>query len=126
MPEEAKIEAVDIYTIFANALDNAIEALADAGVEKKWMKLELSHQGNIIFLRFVNPVETIPVTGKTAKADKINHGFGLKNIRLAVEKYHGEDNVINTWRMKNGRDAENGKKTYTKRSKLCCRWTDCI
>ena len=90
MPEEAKIEAVDICTIFANALDNAIEALADAEPEKKWMKLELSHQGDIIFLRFVNPVDTAPVAGNTSKTDKINHGFGLKNIRLAVEKYHGQ------------------------------------
>ena len=54
------------------------------------MKLELSHQGDIIFLRFVNPVDTAPVAGNTSKTDKINHGFGLKNIRLAVEKYHGQ------------------------------------
>ena len=26
----------------------------------------------------------------TSKNDKINHGFGLKNIIATVEKYHGE------------------------------------
>lgn len=26
----------------------------------------------------------------TSKKDKDNHGFGLKNIVAAVEKYHGE------------------------------------
>lgn len=91
MPEMLKIEPVDICTIFANALDNAIEALEDESIEKRWIKLEISSQGEILFLRFRNPVED---TKKdylgTSKADRVNHGFGLQNIRMSVEKYHGE------------------------------------
>ena len=26
----------------------------------------------------------------TSKSDKVNHGFGLKNVIAVVEKYHGE------------------------------------
>ena len=32
----------------------------------------------------------------TSKRDKINHGFGLKNIVVTVEKYHGEYYIEST------------------------------
>lgn len=94
MPEETKIEPVDICTIFANALDNAIEAQDSEKLQRKWIKLEISCQGEILFLHFTNSVDsTKSHCMKTTKKDKINHGFGLQNIRLAVERYNGEMNA---------------------------------
>lgn len=111
MPENSNIEPVDICTILSNALDNAIEAVENSNLEKRWIKLVITCQGDIIFLHFTNPVseqqaETFhgitfhentfhekKFYGKTSKKDKLNHGFGLQNIRLAAEKYGGEVNV---------------------------------
>lgn len=99
MPETAKIEPVDICTIFANALDNAIEAAEQVDMEERWMKLEISSQGEILFLRFTNPIVDIRMEDeadcnkKTSKSDKLNHGFGLQNIRISVEKYQGSMNT---------------------------------
>ncbi len=93
MPESVKIEQVDICTIFANALDNAIEAQDNENMKKKWIKLEISCQGEIVFFRFTNPMDSTKLRCKhmgTSKKDKINHGFGLQNIRFSVEKYNGE------------------------------------
>lgn len=96
MPEHIKIEPVDICTIFANALDNAIEALENKEIKNPWIKLEISGQGEILFLRFTNPVIKAQIEnsyGNTSKQDKVNHGFGLQNIRISAEKYQGEVNT---------------------------------
>lgn len=92
MPENTKLEPVDICTIFANALDNALEALENENLKKRWIKLEISCQGEMIFLRFTNPVSAggvVNACGNTTKPDKVNHGFGLQNIKLSADKYNG-------------------------------------
>ena len=46
-----------------------------------------------LFLCFTNPVQSGKARRfgeRTSKKDRINHGFGLQNIRRAAEKYHGE------------------------------------
>ncbi|MGN0353209.1 MAG: sensor histidine kinase [Roseburia sp.] len=96
MPEKLKIQPVDICTIFANALDNAIEALENEKLKNRWIKLAISCQGEILFLRFTNPVFQTKLEhfyGNTSKQDKKNHGFGLQNIRISAEKYQGEVNA---------------------------------
>lgn len=96
MSEDVKVEPVDICTIFANALDNAIEALESESQQSRWIKLLISCQGDIVYLRFTNPVLTDqkePISKRTSKKDAQNHGFGLQNVRIAVEKYHGEINT---------------------------------
>lgn len=92
MPETVGLEAVDICTIFANALDNALEALDNTSLTERWIKLNISMQGDLLFLRFANPVwqSGLELQGKkTTKQDQVNHGFGLLNIQLAAEKYNG-------------------------------------
>jgi len=61
--------------------------------EKRWMKLSISVQGKIIFLKFSNSMQDgglHNLGSVTTKQDKVNHGFGLRNIKMAVEKYQGE------------------------------------
>lgn len=91
MPDAAQLEAIDICTIFSNALDNAIEAVTlIPDVQKRWINLKIQNQGEILFLQFTNPMLEHENKGmKTTKKDSINHGFGLQNIRMAVEKYQG-------------------------------------
>ena len=55
LPEEITIKATDLCTIFANALDNALEAVKD--LEEKWIDIRIRQQGRMLFITFRNPTE---------------------------------------------------------------------
>ena len=87
--ENLPIAPEDCSIIFGNALDNALEACerlpADA---EKSINLFLQQDATTIFCKIINTAP--PNTEKTfltSKADKANHGFGIKNIKEALEKY---------------------------------------
>lgn len=92
-----KMEPVDICTIFSNALDNCIESLSGSVLDHKQIQIELKTKNSMHFFRFINPVEDEKYTLYnrsilTTKKDNINHGFGIGNIKMAVEKYNGTMN----------------------------------
>lgn len=93
----------DIYTIFPNALDNAIEACRQTEGEKE-ITVTSRTVGDEVFVTVSNPVagELNLKNGEiqTTKADKNRHGFGLKNIKKAAANY-GSDNV--DFEVENGR-----------------------
>lgn len=88
------MNVVDICTIFGNALDNAIEyeqKIADK--EKRLIHVSVFAQKGFLMIRIENYFEgelkfegDLPVT---TKKDTFNHGYGLKSIRYAVQKYGG-------------------------------------
>lgn len=87
---------VDICAIFANAMDNAIEALLKVEGERKF-RLHLKRTNTYYMITMQNGIakeqETSFLFKKnrfTTKKDKELHGYGLQNIRKAVEKYNGE------------------------------------
>ncbi len=89
---KAEILPADICTIFANALDNALEYLEDSGLVNPWIHIGIQNQGNLLCLVFENPVTdstVLPAEGKTSKNPKHHQGLGLSNIRQAAEKYQG-------------------------------------
>ena len=84
----------DIYAIFGNALDNAIECeLKIPDKEKRLIHVSVSKQKNFLLLRFENYYDTeLNYQGGafiTTKRDKEFHGYGLKSIRYTVNKYDG-------------------------------------
>ena len=100
-PKEG-ISPDDIYTIFPNALDNAIEACRNVEGERV-IDFTSRVAGNTVYITIANPYTGelkqrggAPVTGKT---DKKNHGYGFRSIKKAAANY-GKDNVSFT--------AENG------------------
>lgn len=88
VPKELNIENVDLCTILANGLDNAIEALGRIEEGKRIIKCEFKQQGGMLYINLRNTTAE-KFTGETSKEDKKNHGFGLMNMRMAVEKYDG-------------------------------------
>ncbi len=99
------MEDIDICALFGNLWDNAIEA--SIKVEPPGNR-KISIQGrrnkNQYFISMTNRysgklsfMEGLPVT---SKRNKDNHGYGLRNVRRIVEKYHGvltldtEDNLF--------------------------------
>ena len=89
LPAEITIKATDLCTIFANALDNALEAVKD--LEEKWIDIRIRQQGRMLFITFRNPTEEKEVVppGSTRKEDPENHGFGILNMTYAAKKYQG-------------------------------------
>lgn len=85
----------DIYTIFPNALDNAVEACRKLG---KPCEVTVSSRiaGGEVYVRMQNPFVgkvTVRADGvETTKADKSRHGFGTRSMKKAAAKY-GSDNL---------------------------------
>ncbi|MDO5151441.1 MAG: GHKL domain-containing protein [Oscillospiraceae bacterium] len=86
------IEMVDITTLMGNVLQNAIEASKKTNNPK--VRVEFIEHKTEIFISVSNGVvEKVNTNNnflKTSKKDKMNHGFGFKNIIATVEKYQGE------------------------------------
>ncbi len=91
------MHVADICTVFGNALDNAIESVSlIEDPEKRLIHMAISPKKNFVLIQINNYCEN-HITMKngypvTTKADKGNHGFGLKSIRYTLEKYHGTVN----------------------------------
>lgn len=92
LTEDMHLEMFDLTTLIGNILQNAIEAAVKAADPK--IRIELIEHKKEIFIVVSNSVAEIIDTEKgfsmTSKKDKVNHGFGLKNIAAVVEKYCGE------------------------------------
>lgn len=88
------MDAVDICSIFGNALDNAIEAtmkLEDR--EKKLIHINVSQFKSFVMIRIENYFNgNLRNEGgvflSTKKNDK-DHGYGIKSINYTVEQYDG-------------------------------------
>lgn len=84
---------IDIYTLFANLLDNSIEASLQLEEGKRGISLHVHCQQGMLTIRCENYFQgkisyqnQIPTTTKT---DRLQHGFGTKSIRNIVESYDG-------------------------------------
>lgn len=88
------MSASEIYSLFGNAVDNAITALLKINEpEKRLVSISVKKSLGMVSISIENYF-----TGKlqfennlplTTKADKAYHGFGIKSIKLIVEKYKG-------------------------------------
>ena len=88
------MEDIDLCSLFANTLDNAIEACMKIPDEKK-RRITLkarSKNGNFSY-EIANSKENQVMERngelRTDKEDKSSHGIGLKNVRQIVQKYAG-------------------------------------
>lgn len=88
------IDGSDLYCLFGNIVDNALEAVkAISEQERRVINLLVKAQGNLLMIQADNYFDGaltfrdgLPVT---TKADKNYHGFGLRSIRMIVHKYDG-------------------------------------
>lgn len=95
------IDNVDLCIILSNALDNAVEACCLCDGDKIITVYSGFKHGYFVF-KIKNPTVNTNVNGRitTTKSDKMNHGFGLANIKRTLKKYDGrlstscEDNIF--------------------------------
>ena len=88
---------LDVYSLFGNILDNAIEATLHLAKEKRLIGLNVRSVNNLLYIHAENCFE-----GKlqfkngslmTTKKNINEHGFGILSIKRIAEKYGGETTI---------------------------------
>lgn len=92
------MDKTDIYSLFGNALDNAIEAVTRLKEDKRNIGVVVRRLGNMVSINIHNYYEgDIALDGDglpvTTKRDRNYHGFGMKSIKQIAEKYNGSCKV---------------------------------
>lgn len=90
----AFMAAADIYALFGNALDNAIEAVTTLDDQaKRSITLVVRQVMGCASVHVENYCGAAPafVDGmpQTSKADRASHGFGVRSMRQTAERYGG-------------------------------------
>lgn len=86
----------DVYSLFGNILDNAIESvLAVPDEECRVISMNIGTRGGMVRIHQENYMEgTLRLKSdglpETTKSDRRYHGFGVMSIRHIVNKYGGE------------------------------------
>ncbi len=89
----------DVYSLFGNALDNAIEAVLKLDDrEKRVISLKVYSVNGMTTINIKNyylgeisfKEDKLP---RTTKADRENHGYGMMSIQRIVDKYDGNLSV---------------------------------
>lgn len=93
-PKDCKIDPVDLCTILTNVFDNAIEACGKCPLDmERKITLTIRRIHQFIMIQMTNSSMASPTIRNgavvTSKKDQRSHGWGLLNVKSAVEKYHG-------------------------------------
>lgn len=80
LPWPCQVSDMDFGIVFANALDNAIQACRSCGGREQYIAVRGRVQGELILIEVENSY-----IGKAG----IREGRGLANMRAVAEKYHG-------------------------------------
>lgn len=93
------MSTTEAYSLFGNAIDNAIEAVRKVNdPQKKVIDIVTECKGDMRTIMVTNYYEEkprffqgLPMTSK--KEEEGFHGFGMKSMKTLAEKYHGSINV---------------------------------
>ena len=97
---EIKINDGDLYALFGNIIDNAIEAVSKIDkVEKRCINVHIRKINDFVSINvdnyFVGEIayteDGFPVT---TKPDAGDHGFGMRSIKTITENYGGTLSVV--------------------------------
>ena len=84
---------IDIYTLFANLLDNAIEASRNVELDHRSITLSIKAHCGFVSIHeenyFSDPIKHMGENLLTTKGDTMSHGFGYQSMQQIVEQYHG-------------------------------------
>ncbi len=96
----------DIYSLFGNLIDNAVEAVGVVDESMRMIGVNVKSVGTLLSINVYNYYEHEIIYNskgiETSKKDKNYHGFGIKSIKHICKKYHGEisittnDNIFST------------------------------
>lgn len=88
----------DIYSLFGNILDNAIEAVSSLDKDRRAVSISAKRAHDFLIINAHNYfdgkltfAEGLPLT---TKKDKQYHGYGMKSVKMICEKYGGDLSVV--------------------------------
>lgn len=97
LPAKLPIETVDLCAVFANSLDNAIEACEKLSADQRRIIIKARADKGLFVLQVQNPIKEKTIEGNglfaTTKQNVKNHGFGLNSIREIAGRYTGSVNI---------------------------------
>lgn len=83
----------DVFSLFGNALENAIAAVEQLPEAEREIKLRIRDMGSLVIIsvenKFIGELrieEGVPVT---TKKDTRYHGYGVLSMQMIVDKYNG-------------------------------------
>ena len=98
LPADLPISDFDLCTIFSNLLVNSVEACEKLPQDQREIHLEIRKFGTQLLIEMENPVigeiRFQDLERFSSKTDVWNHGFGIANVKAAVEKNHGEISFV--------------------------------
>ncbi|MBP5242386.1 MAG: sensor histidine kinase [Clostridia bacterium] len=101
------ISPYDIYSLFGNALRNAVESVMNEEEGKRFISFDMHEKGAYVCIEITNycsrDVQFVKGRPITNKKDKNLHGYGVRSMEYIVEKYGGNmviDHKDNTFIVK--------------------------
>lgn len=92
IPHDLDLKEFDMVVILGNLLDNSIEAL-DKLNRDRFFSLSIKYELGLLMINCRNTYDGTTLTKNnsliSSKADKDNHGYGIKNIESTLDKYNG-------------------------------------
>ena len=92
-PHNTNIRSVDLTTILGNLLDNALEAAQAAPDGLRFLNLTIRRINAMLIIKVENGYghDLKREDGKllTTKSDRAFHGWGLKSVQTAADRYDG-------------------------------------
>lgn len=87
IPQEVSIDEMDLCTVFANGIDNAITACLKQKKTCSSISVSAKLRHEFLLIQIRNSVST---------QAEFQYGTGLNNVRRIVDKYHGTMEIQNT------------------------------
>lgn len=91
------INESDLYSLFGNMIENAIEAVENLEEDKRIISLSVKRVSELLVVNihnyFSGNLNVENGNFMTTKGDKAYHGYGLKSITAICEKYGGEISI---------------------------------
>ncbi len=93
------LDPIDLYTMLGNALENAIESAAEVtDPQKRFLSVNIWRKECMTFLKIENYCENVPEIRNglpvTTKSNPSEHGYGMRSIQSAVQRYDGEFRIL--------------------------------
>lgn len=96
-PHNTNIRNTDLTAILGNLLDNALESSEKAPDPLRFLSLTIRRINDMLIIKVENGCSDAPTQENghllTSKADKTFHGWGLKSVESAADRYEGSVNT---------------------------------
>lgn len=94
LPEKMQIPDAELCVVFANLLENAVEACRDVPLNLKALRLNVRMVNSIMRFEMENSYNGEPLTPDgelfLSTKERGRKGIGLRSVRAIVEKYNGD------------------------------------